>query len=224
MAPPLGAPLLVSEADGLPEASAQALDALDPQGSRDTRGIQAFAFGAAATPDGVKTKHVKGSGIAGAAAIAALRDELFGAPPKHVVVAPAADPAFAMPAAAWAARSGDPVLFSGAKALPKATAAALKRHPHAPVYVLGPSTAISSKVVREIAKIAGGVHRVSGENPVANAIELARYANGSFGWNVNDPGHGFVVARSEEPLDAAAAARAFGLRRLGAAAAHRRRR
>ncbi len=111
-----------------------------------------------------------------------------------------------MPAAAWAARSGDPVLFSGTKALPKATAAALKRHPQAPVYVLGPSTAISSQVVREIAKIAGSVHRVSGEDPVANAIELARYANGSFGWNVNDPGHGFVVARSGEPLDAAAAA------------------
>jgi hypothetical protein len=206
MAPPLGAPLLISEADGLPEASAQALEALDPQGSKDTRGAQAFVLGAAAAPEDAKTKVVRATGIAGAAAIAALRDRLFGSPPKHVVVAPAAQPAFAMPAAAWAARSGDPVLFSGAKALPKATAAALKRHPNASVYVLGPSTAISSQVVREIAKLAGSVHRVSGEDPVANAIGLARYANGGFGWNVNDPGHGFVVARFDQPLDAAAAA------------------
>ena len=28
----------------------------------------------------------------------------------------------------------------------------------------------------------------------------------SFGWNINDPGHGFVVARADSPLDAAAAA------------------
>lgn len=206
MAPPLGAPLLISEADGLPEASAEALGALDPQGGRGTRGAQAFVIGAAAAPEDAKTTDVGATGIAGAAAIAALRDRLFGSPPAHVVVAPAAEPAFAMPAAAWAARSGDPVLFSGARALPKATAAALRRHPRAPVYVLGPSTAISSRVVREISELAGSVHRVSGENPVANAIELARYARGGFGWNVNDPGHGFVVARSEEPLDAAAAA------------------
>jgi putative cell wall binding repeat protein len=75
-----------------------------------------------------------------------------------------------------------------------------------PVYVLGPSSAISSDVFREIAAIAARVHRVSGEDPVANAISFARYGNGSFGWNVNDPGHGFVIARSVSPLDAAAAA------------------
>jgi hypothetical protein len=206
MAPPLGAPILISGAGGLPEASAQAFEALDPQGSKDAKGAQAFVIGAAAAPEDVRTKDVRATGIAGAAAIAALRDRLVGSPPQHVVVAPATNPTFAMPAAAWAARSGDPVLFSDTDRLPKATAAALKRHPHIPVYVLGPSAAISSKVVREIAKLADRVHRVSGEDPVANAIELARYARGDFGWNVNDPGHGFVVARAEVPLDAAAAA------------------
>ena len=61
-------------------------------------------------------------------------------------------------------------------------------------------------MVREIAKIDGDVRRVSGEDPVSNAIAFARYADGGFGWNINDPGHGFVVANSAEPLDAAAAA------------------
>ena len=61
-------------------------------------------------------------------------------------------------------------------------------------------------MVREVGKIATTVKRVSGEDPVANAIALARYADGDFGWNVNDPGHGFVLARSDSPLDAAAAA------------------
>ena len=122
------------------------------------------------------------------------------------MIAPAAEPAFAMPAAAWAARSGDPVLFAGKDKLPAPTAAALARHPKTPVYVLGPSSAISSEVIREIGRIVARVRRVSGEDPVANAIAFARYADGDFGWNINDPGHGFVVAGSAEPLDAAAAA------------------
>jgi hypothetical protein len=206
MAPPIGAPVLISEADGLPDATAQALGSLDPQGSKDTKGARAFALGAAAAPGGKKTTRIGGNGAAAAAAVAKLRDELLGSPPRHIVVVAEAVPAFAMPAAAWAARSGDPVLFSGKDRLPAATAVALKRHPHTPVYVLGPSSEISSSVVREIAKIAGRVGRVSGEDPVTSAIELARYAAGGFGWNVNDPGHGFVVANAAEPLDAAAAA------------------
>jgi hypothetical protein len=206
MAAPLGAPILVSEADDVPEPTAQALDALDPQGDKKTKGVQAFAIGAASAPSDLEVKQVGSGGTAGAAAIAELRDELAGGPPRHIVIAPAAEPAFAMPAAAWAARSGDPVLFADKDKLPAPTAAVLARHPKVPVYVLGPSSAISSAVIREIAKIANRVRRVSGEDPVANAIAFARYADGSFGWNINDPGHGFVVAGSEEPLDAAAAA------------------
>jgi len=206
MAEPVGAPLLFSSGDGLPEPSSNALDALDPQGSGDTGGSRAFAIGDVDT-GGVENVRRIGAGSAAttAAAIARLRERLAG-PPEHIVVAPLQAPGFAMPAAAWAARSGDPVLFAGRDSLPEPTAAALRRHRDAPVYVLGPSSAISSAVVRQIAAIGGRVRRVSGEDPVENAIALARYADGGFGWNVNDPGHGFVVARDGSPLDAAAAA------------------
>ncbi len=208
MAAPVRAPILVSGPGRIPDPTSEALSALDPQGSDATGGAQAFAVGDAASPDGLaKVTPVGGNGSAStAAAIEALRDKLFGAPPAHIVIAPSAEPGFAMPAAAWAARSGDPVLFSDAGKLPAATAAALKRHPGTPVYILGPSSAISSSVFREIAKLGNPVHRVSGEDPVTNAIALARYGAGGFGWNINDPGHGFVVARSDSPLDAAAAA------------------
>jgi hypothetical protein len=207
MAAPVGAPVLISEADGIPEPTEQALDSLDPQGGKASNGVPAFAVGAASVPSGLDAKHVgNGGGTVAAAAIANLRDKLFGGPPEHIVIAPSAQSAFAMPAAAWAARSGDPVLFADENDLPEPTAAVLKRHPKTPVYVLGPSSAISSDVVRKIGKIAKRVRRVSGEDPVANAIALARYADGSFGWNVNDPGHGFVITRSEEPLNAAAGA------------------
>lgn len=207
IAAPVGAPLLISEGDGIPDPTEQALSALDPQGDKVTNGTQVFAVGAASAPPGAGTKRIgEAGGTVAAAEIAGLRDKLLGGPPQHVVIAPSAQPAFAMPAAAWAARSGDPVLFTEEDKLPAPTAAALKRHPKAPVYVLGPSSAISSDVIRQIGKISKRVRRVSGEDPIANAIALARYADGEFGWNVNDPGHGFVVTRSDEPLDAAAAA------------------
>jgi hypothetical protein len=206
IAAPVGAPVLVTEADGIPDPTEEALDALDPQGDKETKGVQAFVVGDAEAPSGLTTRRVGAAGDAAAAEIAELREELLGRPPEHIVIAPSAQPAFAMPAAAWAARSGDPVLFAGEEELPATTASVLRRHPKTPVYVLGPSSAISSDVIRQIGKISARVRRVSGEDPVANAIALARYADGDFGWNVDDPGHGFVVARSEDPLDAAAAA------------------
>lgn len=171
-----------------------------------TDGAQAFAVGTTASPD-LKTTAIEGSSPATtAAALVALRNRLFGEPPDSFVLVSQGKPELAVPAAAWAARSGDPVLFTGTAKLPSATAKVLERHPKVPVHVLGPSAAISSDVFREVAKLGNPVRRVSGENPVENAISFARYASGGFGWNVNDPGHGFVIARSDAPLDAAVAA------------------
>jgi ell wall binding domain 2 (CWB2) len=207
MSAPVRAPLLISGADGLPDPTAEAFLALGPQGDKATGGATAFAIGDVTTPDGGKVKTVKtGNAAATAAAIAELRDGLVGSAPAHILIAPSNRPEFAMPAAAWAARSGDPILFAAGDVLPEATLAVLQHHEKAPVYVLGPSSAISSKALQAIAKVSASVHRVAGEDPVANAIAFARYGDGSFGWNVNDPGHGFVLARADSPLDAAAAA------------------
>ena len=207
MATPVKAPLLVTSDGELPDATEQALEALAPQGSKATEGAQAFAIGSAPEPEGLKTVKVQmGSPAALAVALLALRDKLAGKPPPSLVLVPEESPEFAAPAAAWAARSGNPILFTARDKLPKATASALAEIREVAVYVLGPTSAISSHVVREIAKIGNKVRRVSGEDAVDNAIALARYARGNFGWNVNDPGHGFVVARSDAPLDAAVAA------------------
>jgi hypothetical protein len=205
MAPPVRAPILFSGPDEMPAVSEEALAALDPQGSKATGQASLFAVGTVAYP-GKAAPIDSGDPAATAAQIATLRERLVGGPPEHFVIAPESRPDFAIPAAAWAARSGDPVLFSGPKQLPAPTASVLKAHPKVPVYMLGPSSEIPSEVVREIGKISKQVKRVAGENPVANALALARYGDGDFGWNVNDPGHGFVLARSDSPADAAAAA------------------
>lgn len=205
MAEPVRAPILFSGTDEVPDVTGEALDALDPQGSAATGEAPLFAVGRVSYP-GQAAPIDSGDPATTAAQIATLRDRLAGKPPRHIVIASSSHPDFAMPAAAWAARSGDPVLYSEPQKLPAATAGALKKHTGVPVYVLGPSSVISSEVVREIGKISKRVKRVSGEDPVANALALARYRDGSFGWNVNDPGHGFVLVRSDSPADAAAAA------------------
>lgn len=205
MAPPVRAPILFSNPEELPEVSGEALEALDPQGSEATGQAPLFAVGRLDYP-GEAVPIDSGDPATTAAQIATLRDRLAGKPPRHIVIASSARPDFAMPAAAWAARSGDPVLYSEPEKLPAATAGVLKENPKVPVYVLGPSAAISKDVVKEIGKVSKEVRRVAGEDPVANALALARYRDGDFGWNINDPGHGFVLARSDSPADAAAAA------------------
>ena len=206
VAAPVGAPVLVTSGGELPDATSSALAQLAPKGSAATAGRQAFVIGAAATPDGLETLAVKGKGPAGIAAeVAALRERLAGKP-DHFVVASSDEPAYAMPAAAWAARSGDPVLFASRGEVPKATAKVLRDHDEVPVFVLGPEAAISAKTLKEIQKLAPGAVRIGADGPDASSIAFARYSSGSFGWNINDPGHGLVLAASDRPLDAAAAA------------------
>lgn len=201
MSAPVRAPLLVTNGGDIPDPTSQALATLDPQGNPVTDKAQVFAIGPAAVPDELRaTKLTGGDPASLAVAIAELREELLGEKPRHIVIASEGESAFAVPAAAWAARSGDPILFSGRDSLPPATKKYLRKQTETPVFVLGPSTAISSDVVREVAKIGNPARRVSGEDPVESAIALARYARGDFGWNINDPGHGFVIARSDEPL------------------------
>ena len=212
MAAPVRAPVLFSAPGALPDPSAEALKALDPRGSKATGGASLFAIGDVALPPGAgrTTRVDSGDPASTAAQIATLRDRLFGSPATTFLVASSSAPEFAMPAAAWAARSGDPVLYAGTGKLPQTTAAVLESHPKAHVYVLGPRSAVGAGALQEIAKIDKGARRIAGKDGVETALALARYHAGDFGWNVNDPGHGFVLARSDEPAAAAAAAALSG--------------
>jgi hypothetical protein len=206
VAAPIGAPVLLAEDGRLGELSESALAELAPEGAARTDGRQAFALGSAAGASDLDEFEIEGANAAElAAAVLRLRVRLAGKP-EHIVVASSDDPAYAMPAASWAARSGDPVLFVGRDTVPAATTKALERLEGTPVYVLGPAAAISARTLNDLERLAPTAERVAAEGAVANAIAFARFASGSFGWNINDPGHGFVIANASRPLDAAAAA------------------
>jgi hypothetical protein len=56
-----------------------------------------------------------------------------------------------------------------------------------------------------VRKAAPSALRISGGDPITNAIEFARFESGEFGWSIVDPGHGLVIANATRPMDAAAA-------------------
>jgi hypothetical protein len=204
--PPLSAPILLTEGKDLPEATADALDKLQPTGAKAAGGAEVIRIGDVAKPDGLKSSDIPaGSPAATARAIDKLQAAATKKRSKAVVVAPADRPDFAMPAAGYAAKSGDPVLWSGRDALPPETRSAIQAHGKPDIYVLGPAEAIGDGVLRELRKL-GSVKRVSGPDPVTNAIAYARFTDGSFGWGIDNPGHGLVFASSKRSLDAAAGA------------------
>ena len=206
--PPLRAPVLISEADGVPSPTADALAQLKPRGGDAAGDAAVYSVGGVAAPSDLATEEIDGDSPAEIAdSIDRLRQRLFGREPDHIVIASADQAGYAMPAAAWAARSGDPVLFSGKDEVPAATLAALRRHTAAAVYILGPEQVISRRAEQQIARVAGAVIRIGAVGVVQNALLFARYSDPSFGWNIGElPGHGMELANASRPLDAAAAA------------------
>ena len=123
-----------------------------------------------------------------------------------------------MPAAGYAAESGDPVLFVSPTAVPPPTRAALRSHDHPRIYVLGPTSAVSLAVIKQLSRY-GTVKRVGASDPAANSVAFATYRDpacpvdaacahipGSFGWAMRSPGHGYTLLNGSRPLDAAASA------------------
>ena len=205
-AKPIRAPVLFADGDKLPDATKAALDALQPTGSKAAGGAQVIRVGTNAPVEGFKTTDITAPNPAAlAAAVDHVQAAAAGGPSGAVVVASQDRPEYAMPAAGWAAKSGTPLLWVTARGIPAETQAALKAHKSAAIYVLGPADAVSDAVVDALGKL-GTVKRVSGDDPVSNAIAFARYRDGQFGWYVVDPGHGMVFANSRRPQDAAAAA------------------
>jgi hypothetical protein len=204
---PISAPILLSEDGDLPAVSKDTLNRLKPRGSDLAKDAQVIRVGSqVARPGGYRTAVIEGADpYERAAAIDRFVSVVRGKPSANVIVTSGEKSEWAMPAAAWAARSGDAVLLTRRDSVPAATRAALRRHERPSIYVLGPRQSVSTRAAKRLEKF-GRVHRIEGPTPVQNAIAFARYQRGRFGWGVTVPGYNFSVASTTRPLDAAAAA------------------
>ena len=205
---PINAPILFADGDKIPDATKAALDALQPTGSKAMGGAQVVRVGTKAPVEGYKTTDIEGENPAAlAAAVDRSHAAASGGAKSAVMVANLDRPEYAMPAAGYAATAGVPLLWVNGTNVPPETAAAIKTHKAAKIYVLGPADAVPETVLTQLEKL-GTVKRVAAGDAVSSAITFARYSDegGGFGWSVVDPGHGLVFVSSRRPQDAAAAA------------------
>jgi hypothetical protein len=212
---PLHAPLLYSDGRALPEVSGVALAAMKPTGTGSlgpspagaAARVQVIQIGATATPAGYTMRSLAGNGPASLAVAVEQEASILRkhVPHELIVTAPEGPPAMTMPAAGLAAQSAAPILFVERFRIPPATETELGRLRSSTIYVVGPASVVSQSVAKQLERF-GKVTRIEGAAPAGNAIALARFADGNFGWGVIEPGHGMVFANAARPLDGPAAA------------------
>lgn len=205
-AAPIRAPTLLTDGDSIPAVTSQTLGRLKPKGLTIPSGTQAVLVGdKTPVPGKLKSTVVKGSDPYELAAnVDHFASVARGKPSADVVIASGEKPEFAMPAAAWAARSGDAVLLAKRDSIPAATRKALSQHQKPGIYVLGPPSVISDGVLKQLAK-AGKVRRIGASNAMENSIAFARFKSGGFGWGAAVPGQNLTIANQSRPADAAGA-------------------
>ena len=205
---PLRAPVLLTDGGDIPKVTSETIDRLQPKGITVPSRAQAILVGSKPSPpDKLKSTVIKSGNdpYELSSAVDHFSSVARGKPSPTVIVASGEKPEYAMPAAAWAARSGDAVLFTKKDSLPDATRKALQQHEKPDIYVLGPTSVISTKVFDQL-KSLGKVKRVGKDGAVENATAFASYKSGDFGWGPIAPGGSYTVANTDRPADAAGAA------------------
>ena len=198
-------------AGDLPPVSQDVLDRLKPKGSDLSKDAQVIRVG----PDVARPERLQDRADRGrhpferAAAIDRFFSAARGKPSNDVVLFSADDAEYAMPAAAWAARSGDSALPVRKDAIPAPIVEGARASTASRTCSCSGRRASSRRQVEtqlKKRKLARDVQRIQGPNPVENAIAFARYEKGDFGWGVVVPGYNFSLASTTRPADAAAAA------------------
>ena len=212
---PLNAPVIFSSGGSLPGVSSEAIEHLHPLGAPALGGAQVIRVGSSASPPG--SLHTltlpPRAPAAAAAAVERLLARARGGEPHQVIVVPTFAPyAQLAPVAGLAAQTGAPILFATSAGVPAATTDVLERLGHPAIYVIGEGQLHhpTMQELRHLGQVTAinPTTQLGGEDktPAGNAIEIARFTDGSFGWGVKEPGHGLVFANTARPLDGPAAA------------------
>jgi hypothetical protein len=205
---PLHAPILYGESSAVALETEAALAAIRPTGASALEGAQLVEAGGAATPRGYRARSLPGRNDEGVAvAIAQLLEALRGQPASALLIVNVEEaPAFALPAAGLSATFSAPILFARRDAIPPATRAYLSTLKGSPtLYLIGPRKVLGEGLAHELSHFAH-VRRIAGETPSEESIAVARFSEGSFGFGIQEPGHGLIFVDADQPLDAPAAA------------------
>ncbi|SDN17719.1 ArsR family transcriptional regulator [Alkalicoccus daliensis] len=126
--------------------------------------------------------------------------EIIGELPDSVIIGSMEEEhqASSLLAGSWIAHMNESLLYVNEE-IPAATKEALEaRNGEANMYLLGNDDAISSEVEEELEEF-GNVVRIEGDTPAELSIAFAEYQDDSFGWGIDEPGHGLVFASVNEP-------------------------
>ncbi len=117
-----------------------------------------------------------------------------------------------LPAAAWTAHEGDPLLYVRRQGVPTPTLAFLREHPSVHAVLLGGPGLIAPAVERQLAEVLqGGVWRVPGPDASTLSVHFARFhapVAEVLGWarHLPDDGHAFTFVNRRAWQDAVAGA------------------
>lgn len=211
---PLHAPILYTEGSKLPSVSLEALEAMHPQGTASLGGAQVIEIGTHVPVP--KRFSVDFLPVGDAATTSAAVERLMvsaraGARPHQAIVLSVEGPrSLQMPAAGLAAESAAPLVLLTGTRVPHAAATELRSLHHPSIYVMN-AAHLSRAAFGELARLGRVTNIPSGSTgepagPAANAISVARFTDGTFGWGIKEPGHGLVFANAGRPLDAPAGA------------------
>lgn len=190
------------------------LDRLQPKGNSE--GVQVLVVGDIEDQelnklDGYNVEQIKGENPADFARKVEERfSETIAGVHPNVIIGSSEENAkeFTTTVANWITHMNESLLYVNNEGIPKETIDALKsREDGVTIYIAGPESIISEETADEL-RTYGTVHRIEGENPVAQSIEFASYKDTEtgFGWGITNPGHGFVFSSTTTPELAIAAA------------------
>ena len=209
MSRPLRAPILLSDGDELPDATQSALDALGPTGAEKAGNAQVIRIGKTAKPEGLRSSDVEGadpSALAAGDRPAAHRRRRR-ADAARSSSRPSSAPEFAMPAAAWAAKAGDPVLWARPRRAPRRHQGRDHRPP-APAHLRArPGVGDLRQGAQASSASSGTARRISGAGAGRATRSPSRASpTAASAGTPSTPATGSCSRRTKRPADAAAAA------------------
>lgn len=225
---PIDAPVLFVDADRLPPETRAALERFEPEGITFDYNIQVLAVGEisdAIIQDvrdiGLSVRQIRGENGDPASLAAAVDDYRASLHADHanvVVVASLDDLDYAIPALSFAAHAPTGVAFVNQDSIPEATRGLLsRRFPTTYMYLMGPETAISEAVARELARY-GHVQRISAPDPYTMSALFAGFRDAGqdigywigraprdWGWGIAESGHNFTFVNLDDWAEGLAA-------------------